>query len=180
MLKLIIPGGTHWDKVNEKFLEFDQVELKLEHSLLSVSKWEAFYQKPFLAPGEKTREEVLGYLKAMVMTPDADLDAVLRCDQKSIDEIQAYIASPQTATTFAEMPQHRGPSEIITSELIYYWMASAGIPFETERWHLNRLLTLIRVASIKSSKPKKISKHEIAQRNRQLNEQRKQQYGTKG
>lgn len=180
MLRLIIPGGEFWDKINEKFLNLSEVELELEHSLVSVSKWESIYQKPFLAPGEKTREEVYGYLKAMVITPRVDLDVLYRCDQKSIDAIQEYIDSPQTATTFPLQPERRGPSEIITSELIYYWMAAGGIPFECQYWHLNRLLTLLRVASVKSGKPKKMSRQEIAQRNREENARRLAKFNTKG
>lgn len=181
MLRLVIPEEEGWDEQAEKFVILPRVELDLEHSLVSVSKWESLYEKPFLSPGDKTPQEIFGYLKAMVITPNTDLDVLHRCPQKSIDEIQHYIDSRQSATTFSQIQERRGPAgETITSELIYYWMVAAQIPWEAQYWHLNRLLTLIRIASIKNSKPKKMSKHEIAMRNRELNAQRRAQLGTKG
>ena len=145
-----------------------------------MSKWEAIYRKPFLASGTKTSEEILDYLKAMVLTPNVDLDVLYRCSQKNFDTIQEYIDSPQSATTFGSMPERRGQGEIITSELIYYWIVSFNIPFECQYWHLNRLFSLIRICNIKNSKPKRMSRTEIAQRNRELNAQRRAKLGTSG
>ena len=182
MLRLVIPEDDEWwNERTKKFVTLPRVELDMEHSLVSVSKWESLYEKPFLTPGEKTPQEIFGYLKAMVITPNADLDVLNRCPQSSIDEIQRYIDSRQSATTFSQIQERRGPSgETITSELIYYWMVAAQIPWEAQYWHLNRLLTLIRIAGIKNSKPKKMSRHEIAMRNREENARRRAQYGTKG
>jgi hypothetical protein len=180
MLRLIIEGDEIFDEETNEFSTFDNVILDLEHSLISVSKWESEYQKPFLSSKLETYEEVLGYIKAMVITPDIDLDVLHKMSESNLDSIQNYIDSAQSATTFGNMPERRGPGEIITSELIYYWMIAFNIPFECERWHLNRLFSLIRICNIKQSKPKKMSRHEIAQRNRELNAKRKEQLGTSG
>lgn len=180
MLRIVIEGEELFDEGTQTFDKREDVVLDLEHSLLSVSKWEAKYQKPFLVAGDKTSEEVFGYVEAMVVSPNPDPDALYKCSQKNLDEIQAYIDSSQSATTFGTMPERRGPGEIITSELIYFWIVSFNIPFECQSWHLNRLLSLIRICNIKNSKPKKMSKNEIAQRNRELNERRKAELGTRG
>lgn len=180
MLRIIIEGDEFYNEEKEEFFTKDDVTLDLEHSLISLSKWESEYQKPFLSTGEKTAEEIFGYLKAMVVTPGADLDALYRCSSKTVEKIQLYIDSTQSATTFGRMPERRGPSEVITSELIYYWMISYNIPFECERWHLNRLFALIRICNIKQQKPRKMSRSEIAQRNADLNAQRREQLGTRG
>lgn len=180
MLRVIIEGQEHYNEETETFETVDTVVLDLEHSLLSLSKWESKYQKPFLTSGEKTAEEIFGYLKAMVVTPNVDLDVLYHCSQKTIDEIQEYIDSSQSATTFGTMPERRGPGEVITSELIYYWLVTFNIPFECESWHLNRLFALIRICNIKNSKGKKMSRSELARRNAELNAERKAQLGTSG
>ena len=180
MLRVIIEGNETFNEEDSTFSTENDVVLDLEHSLISLSKWESEYEKPFLSSTEKSKEEIFGYLKAMVITPDADLDALYRCSQETVDKIQKYIDSKQSATTFGMMPERRGPGEVITAELIYYWMVAFNIPFECERWHLNRLFALIRICNIKNSKPKRMSRNEIAQRNRELNAQRKAQLGTTG
>lgn len=180
MLKIIIEGDENYNEQNETFETTNDVVIELEHSLSSVSKWESIYQKPFLSNGKKTPEEIFVYLKMMVITPSADLDALYRCSQKNLDKIQEYIDSSQSATTFGVMPEHRGSGEVITSELIYYWIVSFNIPFECQYWHLNRLFSLIRICNIKNSKPKKMSRMDIAQRNRDLNAKRKAELGTTG
>lgn len=180
MLKVIIQGGETFNEKDETFQDLDDVIIELEHSLLSLSKWESKYQKPFLSKEKKTAEEIFGYLKCMVVTPGVDLDVLNRLSQKDIEKLQDYIDSSQSATTFGEMPGRRGPGEVITSELIYYWMVAFNIPFETEAWHLNRLFSLIRICNIKNSPPQQLSRHEIAMRNRELNKQRKAELGTSG
>jgi hypothetical protein len=164
MLKLTIEGDEYFNDDTQTFEETQTVVFELEHSLLSVSKWESEYQKPFLSVTEKTVAEIFGYVKAMVITPNPDLDVLYRCSQKNLDEVNAYIDSKQSATTFGDMPERRGQGEVITSELIYYWVVSFNIPFECESWHLNRLFALIRICNLKNSKPKKIPKNELAQR----------------
>lgn len=183
MLKIVIEGDELYDEETNTFSTVNDVTIELEHSLLSLSKWESKYQKPFLfAPGqpEKTGAEIFGYIEAMVVTPNVDPNVLVRLSKKNIEQIQEYIDSKQSATTFGLMPERRGPGETITSELIYYWMVAFQIPFECEKWHLNRLFSLIRICNIKNSPPKKMSRSEIAQRNAALNAQRRQQLGTKG
>lgn len=180
MLTIIIEGEEVYNEEEETFEKFNDVKLDLEHSLVSVSKWESNYKKPFLTSVVKTSEEIFDYIKYMVLTPDVNLDVLYRCSQKNLDAIQEYIDSSQSATTFGSMPERRGSGEIITSELIYYWIVSFNIPFECQYWHLNRLFSLIRICNIKNSKPKKMSRTELAQRNRELNAQRKAKLGTSG
>jgi hypothetical protein len=180
MLKLFIEGTEYYNEETETFETVGSFELELEHSLFSMSKWESKFQKPFLNNNEKTIAEVLGYVEAMILNPIYPEDVVSRLTQKNIDRINEYIESKESATTFGQMPERKGKGEVITSELIYYWMVAFNIPFECERWHLNRLFALVRICNIKNSKQKKMSKSEIAMRNRELNEQRKAQFQTRG
>lgn len=180
MLRIIIEGTEMFNDETNEFSTVGGFVLDLEHSLISLSKWESKHQKPFLAGGDKTREEILDYLTFMITTPDVDLNVIQKCSQENLDAIQAYINSPQSATTFGMMPERRGSGEVITSELIYYWMVAFNIPFECQYWHLNRLFALVRICNIKNSKPQKMSRHEVAQRNRELNAQRREQLGTSG
>jgi hypothetical protein len=180
MLRIVIEGDESFNEETQTFTQVDDVILDLEHSLLSLSKWESKYQKPFLSSEKKTTEETFGYLKAMVVTPGVDPDVLNNCSQHVFDQIQQYIESDQSATTFGMMPERRGPGEVITAELIYYWMVAFNIPFDCETWHLNRLFALIKICNIKNSKPKRMARHEIAARNRELNEQRKRELNTRG
>lgn len=180
MLKIVVIGTEYFDDDTQTFDTVGDVEIELEHSLLSLSKWESKFQKPFLSNAPRTPEEVLYYVEAMVTTTNYPPDIVGRFDQKNLDAINAYIESKESATTFGTMPERRGRGEVITAELIYYWMVAFNIPFECERWHLNRLFALIRICNIKNSKPTKMSRHEAVTRNRELNAKRKEQYNTKG
>lgn len=182
MLRITIEGTESFNEETNEFVQAsDNITLDLEHSLLSVSKWESKYETPFLMPGNKLIDEVYDYIKAMIITPDIDPNVINRCTQDNLNSIQAYIDSNQSATTFGFMPERRGQGEIITSELIYFWMTNFNIPFECETWHLNRLFSLIKIANIKNSKPgKKMPRNEIAQRNRDLNAERKSRLGTSG
>lgn len=180
MLKLVVPGVEHFDEETSTFQTVGDFELELEHSLISLSKWESKYQKPFLSAIEKSTDEILGYIEAMILTPIYPEDIIFRFSQENMGEINRYIESKESATTFGTMPERKGRGEVITSELIYYWMVAFQIPFECEYWHLNRLFALIRICNIKNAKPKKMSKHEIAMRNREINAQRRAQYNTTG
>jgi hypothetical protein len=180
MLKIIVPGVDMFDEQSQEFVSKDDITLELEHSLVSLSKWEQIYGKPFLGKGEKTSEEVLGYIKAMTLTPNISDEVFLKLSESNITAINNYIEAKMTATWFNEAPGAPSTRDVITSELIYYWMITFQIPFECEKWHLNRLFTLIRVCNIKQAKPKKMSRSEIAARNRELNAQRRTQLGTKG
>ncbi|MET0786073.1 MAG: hypothetical protein ABWY25_05155 [Paenisporosarcina sp.] len=180
MLKIIVPGEEYFNEEAESFETVGDFELEMEHSLVSLSKWESKYKKPFLGPKEKTPVEILGYVEAMIITPIYPENLISRLTRENINQINDYIESTESATTFGRMPERKGVGEIITSELIYYWMIAFNIPFVCECWHLNRLFALIRICNIKNSKPKKMSRSEIARRNRELNEARRAQYHTSG
>ena len=180
MLTIVVPGTELFDDSKQEFVSRDEFILKLEHSLVSLSKWESIYEKPFLQQAEKTVDEVLGYVKAMTLTREVPEAIFSRLSEENVKAINDYIDAKMTATWFSEAPGAPQSREIITSELIYYWMIAFQIPFECERWHLNRLFTLIRVCNIKNAKPKKMSRSEVAARNRELNAQRKAQFGTSG
>jgi hypothetical protein len=180
MLTIVVPGVEMFDEESQEFVTVGDVTLNLEHSLVSLSKWEQIYEKPFLGKDEKTTEEVLGYVKAMTLTTDAPEDVFNKLSKENLDAINEYIEAKMTATWFSDAPGAPPARDVITSELIYYWMITFQIPFECENWHLNRLFTLIRVCNVKQAKPKKMSRAEVAARNRELNAQRRAQLGTKG
>lgn len=180
MLKIIVDGDEFFDEETSEFSTQGDVELLMEHSLLSLSKWESKYQRPFLAPSNKTSEEVLFYVECMIISEFSPGGIVQKLNQKNLDDIHRYIESPESATTFGNMPERRGRGETITAELIYYWMVAFNIPFECEAWHLNRLFALIRICNVKQQKPKKMSRGEMARKYADLNAQRKAQLGTSG
>lgn len=179
MLIITIPESEYYDEVNEEFIIYKEQVLQLEHSLVSISKWESKWCKPFLSRDDKPAEEIIDYVRCMTITQNVAPDVYYRLTENNLTEINKYIDSPMTATTFHD-DSRGGNREIITSEIIYYWMVTFNIPFECQKWHLNRLLTLIRVCNIKSNPPKKMSKNEILRRNRELNEARKQSLKTRG
>jgi hypothetical protein len=180
MLKIVVPGIELFDDESQEFVTQNDFTLELEHSLVSLSKWESIYEKPFLGEGEKSTEEVVGYIKTMALTPEVPEEIFYKLSEENVTKINEYIDAKMTATWFSDAPSTPRSREVITSEVIYYWMIAFQIPFECETWHLNRLFTLIRVCNIKQAKPEKMSRAEIAARNRELNAQRKAQFGTKG
>jgi hypothetical protein len=180
VLKLVVPETEYYDEEKEEFSTEPEVELVLEHSLVSLSKWESKYKKPFLG-SSKSGEELLYYIEVMIVSPlYAPGEILHRLSEENYESINAYVDSPESATTFGEMPERKGRGETITAELIYYWMVAFNIPFECESWHLNRLFALIRICNIKNSPPKKMSKQEVSRRYADLNAQRKAQLGTRG
>lgn len=180
MLTIVVPGIEMFDDESQEFVTRGDVILELEHSLVSLSKWESFFEKPFLGQADKSLEEVMGYVKAMTLTPNIPNEIYQKLSEENFQQINDYIEAKMTATWFSEEPVSRPSREVITAELIYYWMVVFQIPFECENWHLNRLFTLIRICNIKQSKPKKMSRSEIAARNRELNARRKRELGTSG
>lgn len=174
----ISPEG--WDDVKQEFIEPKTQVLQLEHSLVSLSKWESKWKTPFYSKKEMTAEETLDYVKCMTLTKNVDPDVYDHLTRENVKEVMDYIGDPMTATTFSKEDAKGNNREVITSELIYYWMIASNIPFECQKWHLNRLITLIRVCGIKNTPPKKRSKREIMNRNAALNAARRKQYNTKG
>lgn len=179
MLKIIVPGIELFDENTNEFIYLREQTLLLEHSLVSISKWESKWCKPFLNGSDKTPEEIIDYIRCMTVNEDVDYEVYDRLSERNFNDINRYIEAPMTATTFRN-ERSTGNREIITSELIYYWMVSFNIPFECQTWHLNRLLTLVRVCNVKNNPPKKMSRQEVMARNRELNNSRKNALNTHG
>ena len=180
MLTITIPATEMWDEKNEKFIDIKECRLQLEHSLVSLSKWESKWCKPFLFTNDKTAEEIMDYVRCMTLTTNVSPEVYYGLTSENIKAINEYIEAPMTATHFGSEQNGSGKREIVTSELIYYWMIALNIPFECQKWHLNRLLTLIRICNIKNQPAKKMSRKEIMSRNAALNAARRKQLGTKG
>jgi hypothetical protein len=180
MLHITIPAVEQWDEVKQEFVYTKDQTLSLEHSLVSLSKWESKWCKAFLTKQEKTFEETLDYIKCMTITQNVDPKVYNYLTNENIDEVNRYIEAPMTATYFSEDKTSKISREQVTAELIYYWMISLNIPFECQKWHLNRLLTLIKVCNIKNTPPKKRSRKDIMSSNTALNAARKKQLNTRG
>lgn len=180
-IRYTIPSIEYYDEDINEFIEYPMkiLDVDLEHSLVAISKWEAKHHKPFFSNNEMTIDDTLDYICCMDSSETLKIEDVKRLPQSILDGIQDYIKDPMTATTFSD-DKTTSNRDIITSEVIYYDMVAAQIPFECQYWHINRLLTLIRIYSIKSSPPKKMSKSEILARNRRLNAERRAKYHTKG
>ena len=179
MLRVYVPAIVlHNPKTNE-LVTIKATTLSLEHSLLSLSKWEAKWKKPFITKKNHTKEEMTDYVRCMTLGQEADDKVYEHLPASVIKSINDYINDTMTATWF----NNKNPNQInanakqnssaITSELIYYWMVEHGIPFECQKWHLNRLLTLIRICNIKSQPAKKMSKNDILMQNAALNAKRR-------
>ena len=181
MLRIDVPLSTEgWDEEKQEFVNPEEQTLELEHSLVSISKWESKWCKSFLDNKGLSDEETLDYIKFMTLTENVDDDVYTKLTERNITQINDYISAPMTATTFSNTKGGKGGREIITSELVYYWMIALNIPFECQYWHINRLLTLIRVCNIKNQPPKKMGQREIMSRNTALNAQRRAQLNSKG
>lgn len=181
MLQLEIATSPEgWDEEKEEFVEAKTQTLRLEHSLVSLSKWESKWCKPFLSQKVQTFEETVDYIKCMTITQNVDPSVYDHITNKHIEAVKEYIEAPMTATWFSKDRPGKGNSEQITNELVYYWMISLNIPFDCQKWHLNRLLTLIRVCDVKNQPPKKMSRREILSRNAALNASRRKKHNSKG
>ena len=186
MLQVTIPKSEFFDERTSSFIQINETTLTMEHSLISLSKWEMKWQKPFLSLLEKqqlTREQTIDYIGCMIIAPVLDkipfIDAMITPDV--ISKVQAYINNPMTATAIGKNPyQKPGRKKVITSELIYAWMISYGVPLDMQKWHLNRLMTLLRVLQVENGGSKKMANKDIYAQNRALNEARRTQFHSKG
>ena len=184
-LKIEVKGSELFDEKTERFIEVKPTILSLEHSLIAISKWESKYHIPFLREDEKTPEQLEYYIKCMTINQNVDPNVYKGITVSQQQEILDYIKDPMTATTFLDMDKPMGKGRgrrpnIITSELIYYWMVALPIPSEYEKWHLNRLLTLIQVCNSYNQPPKKMSKNDIIRNNDALNAARRAALKTRG
>lgn len=179
MLEITIPATEIFDEKTERFITIREQVLKLEHSLVSISKWESKWHKPFLRKDPMTEEETLDYIRCMTITQNVDPMAYLAINNSIMEQVNAYISDPMTATTFKD-DKHRTNNEIITAERIYYWMIAQNIPFECQKWHLSKLLTLIKVCSVENSSKKNMKTGDIYKQNTALNAMRKKAKGTRG
>lgn len=181
MLTLTFKSQESYNELTNEFVETPSETVQFEHSLVSVSKWESKHGKPFLTADAKTPEEVLSYFQCMVVDDSSPVELIGRIENSHLTELNNYINSKHTATWFNDQNDPPRPNrETITAEVIYYWMVHFGIDFQCQYWHLNRLLTLIRVCGVKQEKPKKLGRAAAAEQQRSLNEQRRAQLGTSG
>lgn len=179
MLNIVIPPNEYYDEEANEFKFTKKQKLQLEHSLVSISKWESKWKKPFLTNDKKSVSESIDYIRCMTITQNIDPLIYNNLTTDNLDEVSRYIADSMTATTF-KIDKKQKSKEIITSEMIYYWMVAYNIPFECQKWHLNRLSTLIQICNIKNQPRKKMSRKELLSRNAAMNAARRKSLNTKG
>lgn len=179
-----IKAGELWDELNEEFISIPADKtIVIEHSLLSISKWESKWHKIYLDDKLKmSHEETLDYIRCMTLTQNVDPNYYRLVDNSTLSEIQEYMNNPYSATFFNEIPNGHSTkrSEKISSEVLYYYMFKLGIPKDCEKWHINRLQNLIRIFSIKDAPDQKMNKRQTSDYYRKLNAQRRAQFKTKG
>lgn len=181
MLTIRVPAGEFYTESTGTFIQLPEQKIQMEHSLISVSKWESKWHKPFFDGKDKTRDETIDYYRCMAVTQNVNPLTWINLSKENEDTIMKYILDPMTGTTFNERNKHgRGGRQVISSEVIYWQMIEAGIPFECERWHINRLFTLIHVCHVKSEGGKKMSRKDLVSQNKMLNAARKGRMGTTG
>lgn len=180
MITITIPAAEYYVPNTDSFMYVHEHTLQLEHSLVSLSKWESKWLKPFISKEPKTSEESLDYIRCMTLTQNVDPNVYKNITKGVMDQVSAYIEAPMTATIFYADKKDPSYRDVITSEVIYYWMITATIPMECQKWHLNRLIALIKICGIKNSPKKKMSQRELMARNTDLNNARKKALNTKG
>lgn len=180
MLEITVPAVELWDERKEQFIRTKERKLRLEHSLVSISKWESKWCKAFFSREDKTDEEVIDYVKCMTLTQNVEPEVYACLSKENIDQINEYIKAPMTATRLYEPETSKTRNENTTSDRIYSWMIALNIPPEYEKWHINRLLMLIRLCNAMNQPAKKMSRGEIMRRNADLNRARRQRMNSKG
>lgn len=180
MLIIEIPDTELFDEKTEQYIYVTEQTLRLEHSLISLSKWESKWCKSYLSNKGLTHEESIDYIKCMTLNRNIDPNVYMCLNNNHIKQIHDYISAPMTATYFSESKTGKLNNEPVTSELVYYWMVTLQIPFECEKWHLNRLLTLIRVCNVKNQPPKKTSTRDLISRNAAINAANRKRFNSKG
>lgn len=173
MLKITIPAFELYDQAKSEFITCKTTELSLEHSLVSLSKWESKWHKPYLTKDKRTQEELIDYIRCMTLTQNVDPGVYMGLTKANLNDVAEYIKDPMTATWFTNQEGQAPSRKVLTSEVIYGWMVGLNIPFECQKWHLNRLLTLIRVCSENNKEPKKATKAQTMAQNHALNKARK-------
>lgn len=176
MLELDVVVADSYDETTQTFVSAEKVRVKLEHSLFTVSKWESFWEEVFLSNKEKTQKQTLSYVEMMVLNEELPPGVFHRLIENHLEEIKRYIEAPMTGLKVVNDPNAPPSREIVSSELIYYWMISMNIPVQFEHWHLNRLMNLIQVFNRKNSPKKKMTQKE----RRDLNRQRQREWNTRG
>ena len=176
MLQITIPSAELYDEQTNKFVKVKEQTLCLEHSLVSLSKWESRWHKPFVNDNRKTTEETRDYIRCMTLTQNVNPYTYYALTDNIIRQVQDYIDDSMTATWFSQQSETKTKKQQITNELVYYWMFKLGIPKECEKWHFNRLITLIKVYDAQEQKTKPMTPSERAA----LNAARKKQYNTRG
>ena len=180
MLSITIPARELYDEQTNEFIYEKEQTLELEHSLLSLSKWESKWHKPFLGKEPLTLEQTIDYVRCMTLTRNVDPKVYDRLTNGNIKAVEEYIEAPMTATWFPKESKGKNTGKQITNELIYYWMVALQIPFECEKWHLNRLFTLIKVCNAENKPKKKMSRQEVLSQNAALNAARRKKLNSKG
>lgn len=180
MLTLDIKGREYYDSDKEEFFKVPDTRITLEHSLISISKWESEFERPFMKDDVKSQDELLYYIKCMAVDCVVNDDILLSFSQNDYDTLKQYMAKNMTATTISNSNNNKRNRDIITSEVLYYRMIALQIPFECQYWHINRLLMLINVCSLKNEPGKKLNKADLANQNRAINAARRNKLGTSG
>lgn len=179
MLTIEIPEQELFDEENSRFITLKSQKLQLEHSLVSLSKWESKWERAFLGKEPMTDDQLVDYIRCMTITQNVDPSVYNRLTIDNIKAVDSYINRKMTATTFHNL-QEKPDRNVVTAEIIYYWMITMGVPMECQKWHLNRLLTLIKVCALKNSPPKKMSRASAMARQRSLNASRRRATGSRG
>lgn len=182
MLELHLPAEEVFDRKESKIYKLPEITLRLEHSLLTISKWETIWELPFLSEEKKTNDQLHSYVSIMA-GGNLEEETLNRLGQSHYEKLNTYLNAKHSATWFSDPPNQRKSTQTVTSELIYFWMTTYNIPFECENWPFARLMNLIRIASIKNDPDKgkkKRNKSQMLSERAMLNQKRREELGTTG